>query len=204
MLNSDYREFTGFIEEEIDPDIYIRYSSYIVNINNKIKEYRDLKNYGYEDVANILDEDSSDICDIDDSLAKNNNEKVFEYTDDDTEYLQASSDDKVLSIRWFSLYDLTFFNDDLFSSNGLTWLSRSNGQILLENLFLDLKNASELGKSNLILGFNLTDIGWYYTSGKNDFYCCLPNDLVDLFYWYGFSIDDTISDETSYEIHVSW
>jgi hypothetical protein len=71
-------------------------------------------------------------------------------------------------------------------------------------LFADLKNASEVGKRNLILRFNLTDIGWYYTSGKNDSYCCLPNDLVDLFYWDGFSIDDTISEETKYEIHVSW
>jgi hypothetical protein len=95
-------------------------------------------------------------------------------------------------------------NAPLLSDLGLAWLSTDSGQSLIEVVFESLGDAAEKGKSNVVLNFSLTKDGWYFHFYERKFFCCMPDELVDIIAGENFLIDDTIATENSYSIKVRW
>jgi hypothetical protein len=130
-------------------------------------------------------------------------EYCFTNEDMDWDKLMPSKRQNKLKVTWDAEPHSKFLNASLFSGAGLTWLSSSYGQKLISSVFEALKEASEEGKQQLTLRFKLVKDGWYFTDSV-DYYCCVPDELVDIIEREGFEIIDTDSTEKSYKITVGW
>jgi hypothetical protein len=43
-----------------------------------------------------------------------------------------------------------------------------------------------------------------FLEGSKKIYSCLPDELIEFLERKGFTLDETISNDSSYEIHLSW
>lgn len=127
------------------------------------------------------------------------------FSDEDTHWdkLTPSKRQNKLKVVWEKEPYSKFLNAPLFSGTGLTWLSSHYGQKLLTALFEALKDAAEDGKEQLTLKFKLTKDGWYF-SDSVDYFCCVPDELVEIVEREGYEVTDTEATDKKYTITVSW
>jgi len=104
-----------------------------------------------------------------------------------------------------------FFNGELFSGEGLAWLSSQRGQKLLDSIFGALEEAAGKGRSKLRLNFTPNSLeadgrdGWYFEYGNIKFVAsCNPVDLVEIIEKKGFTIVDAVLTDDSCFLFVSW
>ena len=199
VINSDWSggEFYGDDVYILDVPSYLsaKYIHHIKKINIKILE---LKVFNED-----LDSDEDNDEDYDDGQLVTG-EYCFGDDDDEVDLLRSSAKGNILKIRWSAEEGSTYMNDPLLSDVGLAWLSTSSGQNLFEEIFDSLTSASDMGKTNLNLNFSLTKDGWAFLVGGRKVFCCMPDELVDIIASEDFTIEDTISNEKSYSIKVSW
>jgi hypothetical protein len=130
-------------------------------------------------------------------------EYFFTDEDSDCDKLTPSQRQNKLKVVWETEPHSKFLNAGLFSGDGLTWLSSHYGQKLITALFEALKDAAEDGKEQLTLKFKLAKDGWYF-SDSVDYYCCVPDELVEVIEREGYEINDTEATDKKYTITVSW
>jgi len=113
----------------------------------------------------------------------------------------------IFSVWWGTGSDSAVLNGEIFCRAGLSWLSRRNGQKLLDEIFDALEESANKGRNSLTLNFLLPsdDEGWFFNrSSRTNIESCSPDDLVEIIERRGFLIDDTQSFYGSYKIKVSW
>lgn len=195
-INSEWSwsEFIGddVYFEEVPDDLKAKYDDYFEKINEKIKQYK-----------GVDDEDDEEYDDFDDDELITG-EYCFSEDDEELDVLRPSAEGNKLKIRWTSERGITFMNAPLLSNVGLAWLTTFNGQKLIEGVFSALSDSAERGRSSLKLDFSLSKDGWYFVSGGQKIYCCMPDELVDIIERQSFNIDDTKATDKSYSIKVSW
>lgn len=111
----------------------------------------------------------------------------------------------IFEVSWHSDYQNTYFSQQLFCNEGIFWLSKINGQYLINQIFDALGNAAAKGRSKYTIFFKLQEHVWYFQreKGKNVF-SCIPDDLIEIIRRQGFKIYDTCATEHSYRIKVGW
>jgi len=178
------------------PSEMTRYLPELREITKTIKSYK-----------RILQESNLDPYSVDEikgpSTELGYGDYFFSNDHKDTDKLFPSQKQNKLKIAWAKEPVNKFLNVSLFSGPGLTWLSSYYGQRLINVIFEAFKDAAEDGENQLTLKFNLTNDGWYFKSAV-EYYCCVPDELVDIIEREGFTIIDTTSTEKSYSIKVSW
>jgi len=117
------------------------------------------------------------------------------------------SDENIFKVSWRLKIQERFPDVELFTAEGLAWLSQTVGQRLIDGVFLSLENAAEKGRQKLNLKFQILtdDRDWYFVrSAREKLLCCSPDDLVEIIQRRGFTVDDTHATDDSYGIDVSW
>jgi len=187
--------FTCAYSSSMPDGIDDKYRHFYDDINKKIIEYKEYKE------CKELNPDDSDVDENEDS---DENEYLFDADEVADDYMYPSAKKRALKIEWIDHESEDFFNNEIFSNKGLAWLSKSNGQSLLNAIFDGLKRASQSGKTKHKIKFSYTNDGWYCLDGSKKIHSCLPDELIEFLEWEGFTLDETISNESSYEIHLSW
>lgn len=191
-LNSDWNwsEFYGdeIYSEEVPDEVKGKYSVHIERINERVRAYKG---------AFEVDDDNED----DDLIT---GEYLFSDEGEEMEVLKPSVEGNKLKIRWSTEEGSTFMNCPLLSDVGLAWLSTYRGQNLIAEVFESLSSAAEMGKSNMKLDFSLSKDGWYFLANGLKVFSCMPDELVAIIARENFTIDDTLSNQKSYAIKVSW
>lgn len=210
---------------EMDMSITSKYESkYFYAINEKIEACKDIFLTLDDKIHNInldiesmgdIDFNIEEMVDMEHMIEANADKKnnfvlgicKHKYTDGSATLFPAS-EKNILKISFgFSSTESEqkFLTSPLFSWSGLHWLSNFSGQALLKSLYDQLKADTGKGKSSTNLRFKLSEDGWYFESPNAGQICsCVPNDLAEIFSNDGYSINETIPNNTSYIIEISW
>ena len=112
-----------------------------------------------------------------------------------------------LKVKWNikSKVPVDFFQEPLFSCQGLVWLSTEYGQQLVESVFSTLQNVSEKGGSKATLIFEKNKEGWHFINHRMQrIPSCLPEDIIQILSLANYEISDTKSSLAKFSIHVVW